>query len=225
VFGLDGYSAREEDDNFLKKVAPEWRNKSKVFTLAVVYGANAFRIGGLLGLDWKEAQKIIDKYLDAYPNLRLYMESQEEDAIVNGKVYTAFGRVRHLADAKNFFKKYRRKIYNKKMMKDNFEDGEEKYYKFRNLMNNAKNFPIQSTAAHVTNAALIELADAFEENDIDGWPALQVHDEIICIIKEDQAIAGAELLKEAMEHNEIANQIDIPMIAVPMIGDNFTEVK
>jgi DNA polymerase I-like protein with 3'-5' exonuclease and polymerase domains len=99
------------------------------------------------------------------------------------------------------------------------------YYKFRNYLNNSKNFPIQATAAHVCNAALIKLSRLFKKNKIDGWIALQVHDEITCIVREDQAEFASELLKESMEKNVITERIDIPILAEPIIADSLADAK
>lgn len=264
VFGLTQYSAKEGDKNFLKDAAKEWRDKSKVFTLAVVYGANAHRIAELMKITPDEAQKIIDSYLEAYPNLKMYMQDQEETVVRYGKVYTAFGRVRHLPDARRLYSKYGDLILNKLQMALLFagpkgrriyeeqivpyrrtknkkkqelakkareqimklgSDGVDLYFRFRNYLNNAKNFPIQSTAAHVTNAALIKLADAFDKNNVKGWIALQIHDEICTYAKEDETELVSRLLQDAMENNTITKKIDIPMIAKPIVADNFAEAK
>lgn len=269
VFGLEGYSAKEEDSNFLKKAAPEWRNKAKVFTLAVVYGANAFRIAEIMKCSVEEAQDIINKYLDSYPNLKDYMANQDLEARSTGRVTTRFGRVRHLQEAQDLYEEFYDDIENKLTMALHFagdegetlyrrmqdirypdgrrkrlskadkaqvsklrkkilelgSEGVEIYYKFRNYMNNAKNFPIQSTAAHVTNASLIKLAKSFKSNKIDGWITLQVHDEVCTYIREDQVDLGTKLLRDAMENNWVTEEIDIPMIADPMIADNFAEAK
>lgn len=227
VFGLKGVSARETDENYLKKVNPDARQQAKVFTLAVPYGANAGRISGLMKKEFKEAQDIIDAYLDAYPGLKDYMSRQEEDAKYNGCTSTNFGRVRHLPHAKELFDKYSTRLYNKKSMQQRCgeKEGSEIYYEFRNLLNNAKNFPIQATAAHVTNASLIMLADLFDENEIDGWISLQVHDEITCIVRDDQADLASKLLQKSMEENWVAKEIDVPMIGVPQIAVNLAEAK
>ena len=226
MFGLTGVSARETDDNYLKNINPEARQLSKIFTLAVPYGANAGRIASIMKKPYEEAARIIDDYLEAYPKLKDYMDSQESEAKKLGRVKTRFGRVRHLPRAKFLYEKLKGKILSKKAMKDyHDEEGVTLYFEFRNYMNNAKNFPIQATAAHVTNAALIKLSKTFEEHKIDGWIALTIHDEITCIVSKKDAHRSAILLKDAMEHNSITDKIDVPMIAEPMIGNNFSETK
>lgn len=291
VLKLEGVSAREEDDNFLKKVDPKMRDIAKVFTLAVPYGANSWRIAQIMSeqtgrkVTVQEAQEIISKYLEAYPELEAYMENQEYTAMKYGKVWTKFGRVRHLPGAKFLYEQFGDTIFDKLHMaieyggmkaqilqekyveakrkekqafnkyKSSFRkddknkyyglskklrekarkyrenilevgsEGVELYYKFRNLLNNAKNFPIQATAAHVCNAAMIKLSKQLKENNIDGWLALTIHDEITCIVKEDQAELVAKLLKDAMENNWVTEQIDVPMMTTPLIADNFAEAK
>jgi DNA polymerase I-like protein with 3'-5' exonuclease and polymerase domains len=52
-----------------------------------------------------------------------------------------------------------------------------------------------------------------------------VHDEIVCIIRDDHTEQAARLLKDAMENNWVTEKIDIPMIAQPVIGKSFAEAK
>jgi len=227
VFNLDNVSADPKAKNFLKDVNPEYRQKAKVFTLAVPYGANAWRIAQLMGIGPDQAQEIIDNYLDSYPQLRKYMADQERAAMRYGRVRTKFGRVRHLPGAKELYKGYGTRILDKRYMVSNYNQkyGSEMYYKFRNYLNNAKNFPIQSTAAHICNAALIKLSKLFKKNNIDGWIALTIHDEITCVVREDQAEFAAQLLQESMEKNWVTEQIDVPILAEPKIADNLADAK
>jgi len=227
VFGLKGVSANEKDANYLKKVQPEYRQKTKVFTLAVPYGANAWRVAALMGVEVDEASEIIDSYLDSYPMLKEYMANCERAAQRTGMVRTKFGRIRHLQGAKELHRKYGTRITDKRAMKARCGDdlGNELYYKYRNYLNNSKNFPIQSTAASVCNAAMIKLSKLFKKHKIDGWLALQVHDEITCIVREDQAEFAAELLQDSMQNNVVTAAIDIPILAEPVIADNLADSK
>lgn len=225
VFGLEGVSSDPKSPKYLKKLMPEMRDKSKVLTLSVVYGANAFRLAQLMKVENEEAQQIIDNYLDAYPGLRDYMETQSKLAIAMGKVTTKFGRIRRLPEAEKLYKRYGKAIFSKRKMKDNHAEGEFFYYKFRNLINNSRNFPIQATAAHVTNAAIIKLSAELKKHNIDGWIALTVHDEITMIINESQAPRAAEILQDSMENNCITQQMDVAIVAEPIIADNFLDAK
>jgi DNA polymerase I-like protein with 3'-5' exonuclease and polymerase domains len=116
VFGLTEYSSDPKADNYLKKVNEEMRDKAKVFTLAVVYGSNAWRIAQLMKIDPKEAQVIIDTYLEIYPKLKDYMYNSENSAIKHGIVKTKFGRVRHLPRARDLARIFHTKIWNKRAM-------------------------------------------------------------------------------------------------------------
>lgn len=255
VFGLSEYSAKEGDPNFLKDVNKDMRALSKTFTLAVPYGSGAGRIAALMGKEYQDAKEIIDDYLNAYPRLKDYMKHQEKQAYKTGKVHTSFGRVRHLPKAKALYDVFKGDIFNKKKLtaklktfktksKASIEDlieayepnnaskitdigrlANELYYEFRNLLNNAKNFPIQATAAHVTNASLIKLSKSLKRAKIDGWICLQVHDEVVCIVKNEHTEEAARLLKDAMENNWVTKKIDIPMVANPIIGKSFAEAK
>lgn len=229
VFGLTGISADEKAPNYLKKVQPKFRSKAKVFALAVPYGANAARISQEMKCSYEEAKDVIDRYLSAYPGLRNYMYTQEVLAQNRGMVKTAFGRVRHLPKARELWQRYGKKLYRKKVMQEILgeEFGSNTYYEFRNYLNNAKNFPIQSTAAHVCNAALILLSDLMAEHEIVGHIMLQVHDECTLLVKSDQAEIASKILKQSMEENQISKIIGetVPILAEPIIADNLAEAK
>jgi len=112
-----------------------------------------------------------------------------------------------------------------------WENCEEKGYwgyirhMYKEELNNSKNFKIQGLAAHITNKAMLDTTRFFRQNGIDGYVCLQVHDEITCYVKEDQAKDGAALLKRGMEENDFTKLIDIKMIADPIICDNLKESK
>ena len=226
VLGIEDVSADPKSPRYLKKVSPADRNVAKVFTLAVPYGSGAWQVGKSLNMDFKEAQQLIDNYLQSYPELKKYMTRMETEAIRRGYVKTGYGRVRHLHDAKKLYRKFGKKIFNKKVMEGALgEEGITLYYRFKNLLNNAKNSPIQGTAAHITNQAMIKLSDTMIENNIDGWPCLQIHDEIITIVKIEQVPEQIKLLQDAMENNIITDQMEVAMEAEPQVAYSLAEAK
>jgi DNA polymerase-1 len=220
VFGLTDYSADKSAKNYLGKHKKEFRQKAKIFCLAVVYGAEEAQVAKSMGLSWAAAKQLIQSYLNAYPNLKKYMAKCNYAAKKKGMVQTEFGRIRHLKEARAMHVLYGDKVLDYKWANKMSQLPIRK--KLKNALNNAKNFPIQGLAAHIVNRAMIATNRAFKKHKIDGWLALQVHDEITCIVREDHAELAAELLQEAMENTTI---ISVPLRAEPLIADNWAEAK
>lgn len=220
TFNLKGVSAIKKDPTYLKNLYPEIRQTAKTIALAIPYGAEASRISEILGITYKEAQEIIDKYLKGFPFLSKYMSRQNYYAKHNGMVKTEFGRIRHLKEAKAMYTLYGDDLLNYKWAnKNNKTDLRRKY---KNALNNAKNFPIQGLAAHIVNRAMIAIARRFKTEGIVGYIALQVHDEITCIVREDHANRAADIVKDCMENT---TKISVPLGAEPLIADNWREAK
>ena len=118
-----------------------------------------------------------------------------------------------------------------KKFKIPYETVEEKDYwamvrgLFKGEMNNAKNFPIQALAAHITNKSMLDTQRMINEAGIDGWVCLQIHDEVGCYIPDEYAELGAQFLRKGMEDNNYSKLIDIPMIADPLICTNLKDAK
>jgi len=97
--------------------------------------------------------------------------------------------------------------------------------KLKNELNNAKNFPIQGLAAHITNAAMIDISREFRQNNIDGYVCGQIHDEICCYVCDAQVDLAKKIVQECMENNWVTRILDIPMKAEPLIATNLKEAK
>ena len=61
------------------------------------------------------------------------------------------------------------------------------YMDYKNGVNNAKNFQIQSLSASIVNLAAIEINREFIKRGIDGWVALQIHDQLVMNVPEEKA--------------------------------------
>lgn len=94
-----------------------------------------------------------------------------------------------------------------------------------NELNNAKNFPIQGLAAHITNRSMLEVARMLKEQDVEGQVILNVHDEVTLMVREDQAEVAASILRQGMEKNIYAVQLDVQMVADPIIAKSLKEAK
>jgi DNA polymerase I-like protein with 3'-5' exonuclease and polymerase domains len=144
----------------------------------------------------------------------------DHEAKTKGLVRTEFGRIRHLPRAKELFQRYGKDLMDYKWAtKKNLQ---KERRELKNLLNNAKNFPIQGMAGHIVNRSMIAAQRAFRAHNIDGWLGLQVHDENVCIVREDQAELASQLLRDAME---TTTKISVPLKAEPLIADNWAEAK
>jgi DNA polymerase I-like protein with 3'-5' exonuclease and polymerase domains len=220
TFQVKGASALKKAPNYLKNLHPEIRQTAKTIALAIPYGAEASRISDILNVSYKEAQDIITKYLSGFPNLSKYMFRQNYHAKRDGMVKTEFGRIRHLREAKAMYALYGDELLDYKWANRNNKTDLRR--KFKNSLNNAKNFPIQGLAAHIVNRAMIAITRQLKAEGLDAYIALQVHDEITCIAREDHADRVASIVKDCMENT---TKISVPLVAEPLIADNWGEAK
>jgi len=190
----------------------------KVPTLGIVYGMEESRLMASIGCDRKKATEIITGYLNTYPELKKYMQDCNWSAKKDGYVKTLFGRKRHLQEAASLFKQHGNALLNWKWAKQNNLLAER--YRFKTLLNNAKNFPIQGLAAHIINRAMILIEQEFKKRNLDAYIALMIHDQVVCIAKEEIAEEVKDIMRDKMQN---VVKLNIPLIAEPKIADNLAE--
>ena len=98
--GLTQYSADKKAANYLGKVNNELRQKAKAYCLGVPYGMSAFALGKTLDMSEKEAQVLINNYLNAFPSLKKWMNESILKCKLQGQVQSEAGRIRHMPTAK-----------------------------------------------------------------------------------------------------------------------------
>lgn len=243
------YSAKEEDENFLKKVNPEARKGSKEYTLGFAYKMTEYKLAKILKISVEEAKEIKDLYFSNFRNLKKYQDQCDKSIKYKHYVTNIVGRKRRAKLIPFLQKQYKIDVDNHKEVSNAYErcmkdpafqsvletlDRRHKKpkskrdfaYLVRNEFNNASNFPIQSLAASITNAACIELYDALKREKLDAKLILQVHDEISAISSKKDSQRVAELLQYSMEKNKVAKLISVPMKAAPIITDkSLAEAK
>jgi len=204
--GLTGVSADKKADNYLGKVDKPLRQKAKAYSLGVPYGMKGFALGKTLGIDTEEAEELIEGYLSGFPDLRKWMDNSEDMARHLGYVQSEVGRKRHLDKVKYLYKihgdklldfKYRNKI-SKKYGK---EEVYCMYKDYKNGLNNAKNFQIQSLSASIVNMAAIEINRELIKKGINGWVSLQIHDQLVVNVPVEKEEECRLLVQEIMESN------------------------
>lgn len=218
VFDLDNVSANPSDAHYLKKVDPPYRQKSKVFCLAVPYGAEEGRIAQAMNCSKQEASTVISQYLGAYPGLRSYMNRCNHEAKTTGMVKTEFGRIRHLPQAKSIYAMYGDDILDYRWAKKNRVLDIRR--KMKNLLNNAKNFPIQGMAGHIINRAMIAISKRFKRENIPAYICLMVHDQVIVNCPKKYLDIVSKIVQDCLENT---TKISVDLIAEPEIANNLAE--
>ena len=74
------------------------RSMAKSILLGILYGRGATSVGEQIGKSTKEAQDIINKFFDAFPNVKKWIDKRMSDAHTLGYVEDIVGRRRRLPD-------------------------------------------------------------------------------------------------------------------------------
>jgi len=229
AFKLSGVSALKSDDNYLKKVRPDLRQRAKSIALAIPYGAGAWQIGQTLGIHVKEAQKLVDGYLDGFPELAKWMSDTHLRANTIGRIVNKTGRIRHLDKVKAIYERYEDNLIKPWVFKDIKEQAKRQgteaevqqlRMEYKNGLNNAKNFQIQSLAASIMNRSAIAIHKEFREKGLDAYIMMQIHDEFVVNSSADIAQDVSRIVKHHMENTV---SIATGLVAEPNIADTFAD--
>lgn len=180
-------------------VTPELRKRAKAVNFGIVYGIGDFSLASDLGITKKQAGEYIKGYLATYPDVDRYLNGAIADAREKGFSTTLFGRRRYipeLAASNKITQSFGERV--------------------------AMNSPIQGSAADIIKIAMINVAKALKEENLDARIILQVHDEIILESSRKDANRAAELLSEAMRG---AADLSVPLDIEILTGENWLESK
>ena len=223
---LEGVSADKKADNYLKKLDPVKRNKAKAYSLGIAYGMEAYALKMTLGVDQKEAERLIKGYLDGFPQLAEWRERSREEVKAYGRITNYVGRIRHLPRVKQYYEKFDNKLMDwrfRKQLEGTY--GKEKvikaYRDFRNGLNNCLNFQLQSLAAAVVNRAALVINRKAKELGIDACVQAQVHDQLIINCDKKDVSMFAPIVQEIMETTTVLPGVTLK--APPEISDNWRD--
>ena len=248
----NGVSPDKKADNYLKKLDPVKRNQAKAYSLGIAYGMEAYALGmGLFsnpnnakafraaqGVDAfdkggrlsrkasAEAQKLVDGYLDGFPQLREWRERSRQQVKDRGFIKNYVGRVRHLPKVQKTYAKFGDRMmdwrFRKELEQQYGKDAVIKAYRdYRNGLNNCLNFQLQSLAAAVVNRAALKINRKAEELGIDAKVQAQVHDQLIINVDEKDAEMFAPIVQEIMENT--TKLPGVTLKAPPEISDNWRD--
>ena len=157
------------------EVDADERRSAKAVNFGIIYGMQAWSLSEDLNVSVKEAEEFINKYLEIYPEINVYMNDIVKFAEENGYVETLLNRRRYIPELKSrvFFQK---------------EFGKR----------TALNAPIQGTAADIIKIAMIELDKYLEKHNKESKLLLQVHDELILEVPSHELDEMRDLVPKLM---------------------------
>lgn len=177
------------------EVTPEMRSRAKAVNFGIVYGQQAFGLGQTLHIPMAEAQEMIDRYYEAYPKVRSYLDGVVAKAHEDGYATTMFGRKRHIPELRSSNVNLR-------------------HFGERTAMNH----PMQGSAADIIKLAMIQVNKRRREEGLHAHMVLQVHDELDFECPLDEADAMAALVADVMDN---VVELKVPLIADVQTGPNW----
>jgi len=222
---LDQYSPDKKAPNYLKKLANGVRQKAKSYSLGIPYGMGAYALGKNINISTKEAQKLVDGYLNGFPNLKKWMEESKVFVKNKGYIKTQVGRVRHLPKVSYLYKKFGDSLlewdFQNKLEGTLGKDLVMNMSKdYKNGVNNALNYQIQSLAASIVNRAAIEINREFKKKGIKGQVVAQIHDQLVIEVDESVSQEASEIVKDKMENT---TKLSLDLTAPPALAHNLRD--
>lgn len=199
--GLDIHAATaaEVAGVSLEEVTPEQRYAAKAVNFSILYGATPHGVSKSTGMSVKEASEYIDRYFQAYPKLKDYMDAQITKAKTDGYVENLFGRRRYLPEINASTFPVREAA--KRM---------------------AINMPIQGSQADILKMAMINIHHALPDVSSKSHMVLTVHDELVLEVPDKDVKKVATFIKEKME---AAYDLTVPVLVEAKAGPNWGEMQ
>ena len=176
-------------------VTDELRSQAKAINFGIIYGMSAFRLANELNISRKMAGTYIDNYFSRYAGVKKFIDTTIEQTRETGETTTMFGRKRKLPDITS-------------------SNANQRHFAERAAINT----PIQGSAADLIKLAMIQMAQALEERDMQSKMILSVHDEIIFDVPEAEI---SELMSLAREIMEQVHPLKVPLRVNFGTGENW----
>ncbi|MGE7918554.1 DNA polymerase I [Viridibacillus sp. NPDC093762] len=182
-----------------EEVTSDMRRAAKAVNFGIVYGISDYGLSQNLNITRKEAADFIERYFASFPGVQDYMKNIVEEAKQHGYVTTILNRRRYLPDLKS----------------SNFN--------LRSFAERtAMNTPIQGSAADIIKKAMIDMAAALKEQNLQTKMLLQVHDELIFEAPKEEIPILEKLVPEVMGK---AFELNVPLRADFAFGPTWYDTK
>jgi len=178
-------------------VSNEQRDAAKRINFGILYGISPYGLGKDLGIPQGEAKGYIDRFFDAYPDTKAYIDRLIELATERGYAETLLGRRRPLPN-----------LTSRNVPRRNYD------------RRNAVNTPIQGGAADLIKLAMLEIDRQLADNN-DANMILQIHDELVFEVEEAAVEDVASSIRATMEN---VMSLNVPLVVKVSQGADWSQV-
>jgi DNA polymerase I-like protein with 3'-5' exonuclease and polymerase domains len=222
----NGVSPDKKAPNYLKNLDAPARNRAKPYSLGIAYGMEAYALAMTLNIQQKEAEKLVEGYLNGFPQLKEWRIKSRNQVKTHGFISNEVGRIRHLPKVKLIFEKYGDQLMDwrfRKELKERYGEAavSQLYRDYRNGLNNCLNYQLQSLAAAVVNRAAVQINRKAKQLGIDARVQAQVHDQLIINVAEKDAEMFAPIVRNIMETTTVLPGVTLK--APPEIALNWRD--
>ncbi len=183
----------------VSEVTPDLRSRAKAVNFGIVYGQQAYGLSQSLHISMAEARDMIDRYYEAYPGVRTFLDNVVARAKQTGYAETMYGRRRHIPELKA-------------------KNSQLRGFGERTAMNH----PMQGTAADIIKIAMARVSRRLEEEGFAAHMILQVHDELDFECPVDEVERLTAMVRDVMEH---VVDLRVPLIAEASTGVTWADAK
>ncbi len=183
----------------VSEVTPDLRSRAKAVNFGIVYGQQAYGLSQSLHISMAEARDMIDRYYEAYPGVRTFLDNVVARAKQTGYAETMYGRRRHIPELKA-------------------KNPQLRGFGERTAMNH----PMQGTAADIIKIAMARVSRRLEEEGFAAHMILQVHDELDFECPVDEVERLTTMVRDVMEH---VADLRVPLIAEASTGITWADAK
>lgn len=183
-----------------KEITDDMRRDAKTINFGILYGLSAFGLSSRIGqIERHNAKEFIDKYFEAYPQVKQYIEDIKAQVNEQGYIKNELGRIRKFPEIKS-----------------------SQFFIRAAAERAAVNFPIQSLQADVLKIAMINIYKEIAAHSDEIRMLLQVHDELVFEVRQDKVDYYVKKIKPLMEE---AYQLSVPVKVEAKAGNNWGQME
>jgi len=183
---------------FGEELAVEKRSFAKSVNFGLLYGMGPKKLSEELGISTTEAKEIITNYFASFPTVTNFIEGVQERMKIDGYVETILKR---------------RRIFDYELA-----NGMQKAAFVRESVNTV----FQGSAADLIKLSMNQIDSMIQDENLDAFMLLQIHDELIFEVKEDKV---EEISKRFVHTMENVLELDVPLECSVSVGDSWGELK